>query len=716
MILSGKYEIVSTLGQGGMGRVYQVRHRGLDTLYALKVLLPQFADQPELVKRFHNEARIMARLQHPNIVRVFDIDRDGAQHYFVMEYIEGESLQRIIAQRAPLALPDLLRIARQIAQALTHAHGHGVVHRDIKPSNILVDASGRVVVTDFGIAKLLDDQDTRLTSTGMMIGTLRYASPEQIRGDADIDPRSDIFSLGMVLYELATGETFFEDLSGQAIIGRQLYETVDHNPEKLSDPALRRLVGRCIHKDRGQRHADGAALLEALDRIADDAPPDPDTEPDPRRGASARPGRHAAWLVLILVLGYAGWRWLPGLLAPAPLAIVDALPERTEVRLAEGNDRRFGVTLVGGDRTRDLRFDWKLDGSTVADTPTWTYHADFDSAGDHEVTLTVGAGTGETITRNWSVTVVPTNRPPVIVDFRPPRSSLELDRALQFGVRAKDPDNDPIELRWQLDGAVLTTAGDAPTLSPMSLAPGDHRLTVRVRDPAGAEDRHQWTLQVPEPVRPPDAEPPSAPEDPIAEEDAAPPRSETAPQALEVRPDTASLTLPVCESRLFRVDGDSEDFHWRLDGELQPEPGPRLALRFDETGQHRLEVEASDTGLDHRWSIEVVARPPDQKQAAAWLERYRQALSRRDYAELRQLGFSTEIVARLRDRLDSRQRYSVHLENLQARFGDSALQLDFDRVERWYDHETYSMVVNYSAERLMLRREGCNRIVAERAG
>ncbi len=283
MIFSDKYELIEKLGQGAMGEVYKVRHRGLDTVYALKILQPHFAAQPDLVQRFHNEARIMARLRHPHIVRVFDIDRDGAQHYFVMEYIEGRSLREIIAERAPLSSAECLTIVRQIAQALAHAHSQTVIHRDIKPSNILIERdSGRVVVTDFGIAKVLDAQDTRLTSTGMIVGTLRYASPEQLRGADDIDARTDIFSLGMVLYEMLAGRAYFEGLTGQAIIGRQLYEASDNRPELPPEvtPALRRIVARCIHKDRTLRYADAAEFLAVLDQ----------TSAAPRRAATQDEG------------------------------------------------------------------------------------------------------------------------------------------------------------------------------------------------------------------------------------------------------------------------------------------------------------------------------------------------------------------------------------------------------------------------------------------
>jgi serine/threonine-protein kinase len=239
-----KYEVLSLLGQGGMGQVYKVRHRELDTVYAIKILQPQFTDQPELVRRFHNEARIMAQLRHPHIVRVYDFEREGTRHYFVMEYIEGLSLQQILAERGALPPAECVAIAQQIAQALAHAHPQ-TIHRDIKPSNILIERdSRRVVVTDFGIAKVLDSQDTRITNTGLMLGTLRYASPEQLRGDAKVDGRSDLFSLGMVIFEMLIG--------GTTHANAELPVTV---------PApLRHIVERCIQQDPAARFPDAETL------------------------------------------------------------------------------------------------------------------------------------------------------------------------------------------------------------------------------------------------------------------------------------------------------------------------------------------------------------------------------------------------------------------------------------------------------------------------
>src|SRR5215475_3993473 len=196
-VISRKYEVMGQLGQGGMGVVYKVRHTALDTILALKVLPRDLMENPEMVSRFYREARVVARLSHPNIVRVLDIDYDEALnfHYFVMEYIQGQTFAQYLREHGPLPLQDVLKITRQIASALAYAHDYTppVIHRDIKPANVMIEErTGRVVVMDFGIAKELDNSD--MTKSGMVIGTLKYCAPEQIRHQP-LDGGADIYSL-----------------------------------------------------------------------------------------------------------------------------------------------------------------------------------------------------------------------------------------------------------------------------------------------------------------------------------------------------------------------------------------------------------------------------------------------------------------------------------------------------------------------------------------
>ncbi len=272
MIFSGKYEVTEKVGQGGMGIVYRVRHLDLDTDLALKILPRDLSQDAELVERFRREARMMARLNHRNIVRVFDFVRDGDNYYLIMEFLQGKNLHQILHSRGAdkLLLPDVLRIGAQIAEALAYAHEQtpAVVHRDIKPSNIIIeDKTARAVVTDFGIAKLMDQAQSDLTRSGLFVGTPKYCAPEQLRHDDDLDARVDIYSLGMVMYELYTGKQFFAGLKDHEVIGRVLYEKLE-NTLSLPDapPEFTELVERAIMRERDARYqtaAEFAADLQA---------------------------------------------------------------------------------------------------------------------------------------------------------------------------------------------------------------------------------------------------------------------------------------------------------------------------------------------------------------------------------------------------------------------------------------------------------------------
>jgi hypothetical protein len=258
MVISRKYEVLGQLGQGGMGVVYKVRHSALDTTLALKVLPRDLMANPEMVTRFYREARVMARLRHPNIIRVLDIDHDEALgfHYFVMEHIQGKTLRQHLQEQGPLPLPDLLTIATQVARALVYAHAHKppVIHRDIKPANIMIeDGSSRVVVMDFGIAKELGDGE--MTQSGVVLGTLKYCSPEQLRHEP-LDGGADVYALGMVLYEAYAGTQFFAGLDEAAVIGKVLYEPGENEPHftRPTPSAFTALVTKAIAKSRERRY------------------------------------------------------------------------------------------------------------------------------------------------------------------------------------------------------------------------------------------------------------------------------------------------------------------------------------------------------------------------------------------------------------------------------------------------------------------------------
>ncbi len=273
MVISGKYEVQSQLGQGTMGLVYKVRHTLLDTILALKVLPAHLMENPELVKRFYREARVMARLNHPNIARVIDIHRDDTLqfHYFVMEYIQGQTLRQHLQDKGVLPLLEIVEICRQVARALDYAHNYNppIIHRDIKPTNIMIeDGSWRVVVMDFGIAKELGESE--MTRAGTMLGTLKYCPPEQMRHEA-LDGSADVYALGMVMYEAYTGAHLFAGLNENEVIRRVL------NPEE-SEPSFTRpmpsefvaIIKKAIAKSREKRYRCMADLLADLDTYCSD--------------------------------------------------------------------------------------------------------------------------------------------------------------------------------------------------------------------------------------------------------------------------------------------------------------------------------------------------------------------------------------------------------------------------------------------------------------
>ena len=249
-------EILELLGHGGMGAVYKARQRGLDRMVALKILPPQISAEPTFAERFAREARALARLSHPNIVTVFDLGQSGPLYYFLMEFVDGMNLRQLL-QSHRLTPPETLALMPQICEALEYAHGEGLVHRDIKPENILLDGKGRVKVADFGLSKLLrpEPHDPQLTQSGQVLGTLHYMAPEQIERPLDVDQRADIYSLGVVLYEMLTGELplgRFELPSKKAAV----------------DARLDDLVLRAMERDPRRRFPQAGEIRLALEAIA----------------------------------------------------------------------------------------------------------------------------------------------------------------------------------------------------------------------------------------------------------------------------------------------------------------------------------------------------------------------------------------------------------------------------------------------------------------
>jgi len=260
----GHYEIVTELGRGGMGVVYKAYEPALDRHVAIKVLSDQMAEDPVVVARFQREARSVAALNHPNIIQIFFIGESEGRHYFVMEFVEGESLSAFIRRQTRVPVSKALEITIQIAEGLAAAHDIGVVHRDIKPANIMLDRHGRVKIADFGIA-LTADLQKKLTSTGQFLGTPGYLSPEVCLGEK-ADARTDIFSLGIVLYEMLSGEVPFHADSPLAMLSKVVNEAVPDVRQINQSVALgvQTILSKMVEKNRENRYADCHRLLDVL--------------------------------------------------------------------------------------------------------------------------------------------------------------------------------------------------------------------------------------------------------------------------------------------------------------------------------------------------------------------------------------------------------------------------------------------------------------------
>ncbi|MEO7964323.1 MAG: serine/threonine-protein kinase [Gemmatimonadaceae bacterium] len=268
-VLSANYELDREIGRGGMGIVYLARDRRLKRRVAIKLLPPELAFRGEIRTRFLREAETAAQLSHPNIVPIYSVDEREGLVYFVMTYVEGDNLAVRLHDRGAMPPDEARRILLEVARALSFAHERGVVHRDIKPDNILLDREeGRVMVTDFGIARAITDgADSRLTATGMAIGTPAYMSPEQSMGDREIDGRSDLYSLGVVAYQMLSGELPFIANSTPALLVKHLSETPVPVQQKVSGiPAdLARAVMILLEKEPANRFVSAAALVTALE-------------------------------------------------------------------------------------------------------------------------------------------------------------------------------------------------------------------------------------------------------------------------------------------------------------------------------------------------------------------------------------------------------------------------------------------------------------------
>ena len=375
----GPYRIIEQLGQGGMATVFKAYHPNLDRYVAIKVLHPAFKQDPQFTERFQREARVVAKLDHPNIVPVFDYADHNGQSYLVMKFIEGETLKGVLDCQWP-SKDQILSIVQSVGSALAYAHSQGVLHRDVKPSNILLEESRNVYLADFGLARMAEAGESTL-SGDQLLGTPHYISPEQARGEKDLDAGTDIYSLGIVLYQLAVGRVPYNSDTPFSIIHDHIYTPLPM-PRSINEKIpedLELVLLKALAKDRNDRFSSVEALVDAFDNAARGFSPwDEEQEGSAMPGASgtagaiagpagATPAENALDPIAVPVGATAAENALDPVAVPAGATAADIVPDR--VVEPAGNAPLEKSTRSASDsglKKRPRRWAWVGSGLAIA--------------------------------------------------------------------------------------------------------------------------------------------------------------------------------------------------------------------------------------------------------------------------------------------------------------------------------------------------------------
>ena len=269
------YKILGKLGAGAMAIVYKAKQLSLDRIVAVKILPRRFSENSDYVQRFYKEGKAAAKLNHNNIVTAYDVGEAGGYHYFVMEYVEGKTLYEDLSKGKIFSEAEAIEIVSQVAKALAHAHNRGLIHRDVKPKNIMINSAGIVKLADLGLARDTDDVQLAKSEAGKAFGTPYYISPEQIRGEIDIDARSDIYSLGATFYHMVTGRVPFDASSPAEVMRKHLREPLippDHIHTSLS-AGVSEVIEVMMAKRKQDRYVSAEELLTDLEAVSRGEPP-----------------------------------------------------------------------------------------------------------------------------------------------------------------------------------------------------------------------------------------------------------------------------------------------------------------------------------------------------------------------------------------------------------------------------------------------------------